>query len=99
MLVVQSVIAGMSRMTRAQVGIPRNGGAGCVVLHIARGERILRRILYIDCWVLLVDRGLRHRLPGFPSLDRLVVLRRVSADSGTNGHTVWFGLIAGFNQH
>ena len=35
----------------------------------------------------LVDRGLRHRLPGFPSLDRLVVLRRVSAGSGTNGHT------------
>ena len=36
----------------------------------------------------LVDRGLRHRLPGFLSLDRLVVLRRVSAGSGTNGHTV-----------
>jgi hypothetical protein len=35
----------------------------------------------------VVDRGLRHRLPGFPSLDRLVVLRRVSAGSGTNGHT------------
>jgi hypothetical protein len=34
-----------------------------------------------------VDRGLRHRLPGFSSLDRLVVLRRVSAGSGTNGHT------------
>ena len=35
----------------------------------------------------LVDRGLRHRLPGFSSLGRLVVLRRVSAGSGTNGHT------------
>ena len=33
----------------------------------------------------LVDRGLRHRLPGFSSLGRLVILLRVSAGSGTNG--------------
>jgi hypothetical protein len=35
----------------------------------------------------LVDRGLRHRLPGFSSLDRRLSLRKVSAGSGTNGHT------------
>ena len=35
----------------------------------------------------LVDRGLRHRLPGFSSLNRRLSLRRVSAGSGTNGHT------------
>ena len=35
----------------------------------------------------LVDRGLRHRLPGFSSLNRRLSLRRVSAGSGANGHT------------
>jgi hypothetical protein len=32
---------------------------------------------FFDRWILLVDRGLRHRLPGFSSLGRLVVLRRI----------------------
>ena len=44
-----------------------------------------REILIAEFY--LVARGLRHRLLGFSSLDRLVVLRRVSAGSGTNGHT------------
>ena len=35
----------------------------------------------------LVDRGLRHRLPGFSSLNRRLSSRRVSAGSGANGHT------------
>ena len=42
---------------------------------------------YLIAEFYLVDRGLmRHRLPGFSSLGRLVILlRRVSAGSGTNG--------------
>ena len=38
-------------------------------------------------WYSVHPRGLRHRLPGFSSLDRRLSLRRVSAGSGTNGHT------------
>ena len=42
---------------------------------------------YLIAEFYLVDRGLRHRLPGFSSLNRRLSLRRVSAGSGTNGHT------------
>ena len=45
----------------------------------------LKNVLIAEFY--LVDRGLRHRLPGFSSLNRRLSLRRVSAGSGTNGHT------------
>ena len=60
------------------------------------------KLYAFDCWVLiaefyLVDRGLRHQLPGFSSLDRSVVLtvRKVSAGSSANGHTAVVALRGG----
>ena len=36
-VLAQSIIAGMSRIPRAQLGSPRHGCACCVVLHVVRG--------------------------------------------------------------
>jgi hypothetical protein len=44
----------------------------------------------LDCWVLFSRQGAETPAAGIPEFrpqDRLVVLRRVSAGSGTNGHT------------
>ena len=57
------------------------------------GGSLGQSMVWLELWssliaeFYLVDRGLRHRLPGFSSLNRRLSLRRVSAGSGTNGHT------------
>jgi hypothetical protein len=53
-----------------------------MVLSCSHGAPLLtwcKNYYYLIAEFYLVDRGLRHRLPGFSSLNRLSSLRRVSA--------------------
>ena len=58
----------------------RSNATACMVMELWSSFDLIAEFY-------LVDRGLRHRLPGFSSLNRRLSLRRVSAGSGTNGHT------------